>query len=219
MNLIALATLNAYIALELQALQVLVAYQVYIKGYATYKPLYKKLCIAVMVYHVSFFRLYLTDLECFDTVQCIDLELPLASVFVQSYCVVHSKFNTYFEYASANLAIKVCKRLGIGYSVICKYCDPSQYGHTWHDDRVFECVVNPSLSILVINALSRFEIVCVEMLLFWFKFLFDPNSTDYKKADLLDETIFNHKYDRYPLLFGHKHNSDIFTKSIFALTA
>lgn len=79
--------------------------------------------------------------------------------------------------------------------------------------------VNPSLSMLVVQCLARFEIVCIEMLLFWFCQSYDPNSKVYKDASLLDETIFYHKYERYPVLYGHRHNSNIFTKGMFALTA
>ena len=78
--------------------------------------------------------------------------------------------------------------------------------------------IKPSFSMLVLQYLTRFEIVCIEMLLFWFCQNYDPNSKVYKDASLLDETIFYHKYERYPVLYGHRHNSGIFTLSIFALT-
>lgn len=88
-----------------------------------------------------------------------------------------------------------------------------------YDDPMFDSLkIKPSFSMLVLQYLTRFEIVCIEMLLFWFCQNYDPNSKVYKDASLLDETIFYHKYERYPVLYGHRHNSGIFTLSIFALT-
>lgn len=85
MNLIALATLNAYIALELQALQVLTAYQIRVRGYNTYTALAHKINRSLVGCTVIYFRLFLTDLECFADVQQIDLELPIMSEIISAY--------------------------------------------------------------------------------------------------------------------------------------
>lgn len=289
MNVLALYTLNAYIYLELQALQVLTAYQIQVKGFNSYCPLAHKINRALYGCKVAYFRLYLTDLECFETVQSIDLELPQANPFVLAYCVIHNETPYFQEFAHKKQAIQHCDSKGLGYEVLCKYasCDCN---NTWFDDIVYHAsitvymtldnmiqVVNtisikhstdwndatmlgnlisdiqqgylstnhkpdklykvtvqtkiaywystdkpvsvsPSLSMLVLQYLARFEIVCIEMLLFWFCQNYDPNSKVYKDASLLDETIFYHKYERYPLLYGHRHNSEIFTKGMFALT-
>lgn len=93
MNLITLATLNAYITLEIQALQVLVAYQIQVKGYNTYTALAHKINRALIGCTVTHFRLYLTDLECFADVQQIDLELPyISNTFA---CVVTIPYSPY----------------------------------------------------------------------------------------------------------------------------
>ena len=93
MNLIALATLNAYITLEIQALQVLTAYQIQVKGYNTYVSLAHKINRALSGCTVNYFRLYLTDLECFTEVQQINLELPvIKNTFA---CVVSIPYSSY----------------------------------------------------------------------------------------------------------------------------
>ena len=93
MNLIALATLNAYIYLELQALQVLTAYQIRVKGFNSYVSLAHKINRALLGCTINYFHLYLTDLECFDTVQQITLELPIISKTFA--CVITIPYSPY----------------------------------------------------------------------------------------------------------------------------
>lgn len=93
MNLIVLETLTAYITLEIQALQVLVAYQIQVKGYNTYTALAHKINRALLNCKVVYFRLFLTDLECFADVQSINLELPIISKTFA--CVVTIPYSPY----------------------------------------------------------------------------------------------------------------------------
>lgn len=190
MNLLALETLTAYINLEIQALQVLVAYQIQVKGYNTYFPLAHKINRALIGCTVVYFRLYLTDLECFADVQTIDLELPCARVFVLAYCVVHNETNYFQEFAHKQQAIQHCDSKGLGYKVLCKYasCDCN---NTWFDDIVYHASVTVYMTLgNMLNVVSSLPI---------------RYSTDWHDATMLDNLIsdiqegylsINHKPDK-----------------------
>ena len=271
MNLIALATLNVYITLEFRALQILCSYKSRVLGFKSY-DLYiekiDKLYKPYMVYKCSFsqFDHFLTNLECFDDVQTIDLELPVMSEIVSSYCVVHVQNNTLIECASFERAIAVCDSMGLGYYVICKYWLDGQYVYDnqvyrtsqevymslenmykalhmftmddldWYTltnlisditegylsyshkpDKLYKVkvyikavsfystdkpviIVKPSFSMMVLNYLTRFEILCIKALMFYaqmFNWFYDYqimnfNSIiyDYDKTELRLTPIF-----------------------------
>ena len=59
MNLLVLETLNAYIYLEIQALQVLTAYQIQIKGFNSYVSLAHRINRALCDCKVSYFNAFI----------------------------------------------------------------------------------------------------------------------------------------------------------------
>ena len=289
MNLIALETLTAYITLEIQALQFMTNYKIYIQGFNSYVSLAHKINRALSGCKISYFFFLLQDLECFDTVQSIDLELPQANPFVLAYCVIHNETPYFQEFAHKKQAIQHCDSKGLGYKVLCKYasCDCN---NTWFDDIVYHAsitvymtldnmiqvvntisikhstdwndatmlgnlisdiqqgylstnhkpdklykvivqtkfaywystdkpaIVSPFLSMLVLSVLARLEITCISMLVFWFKQCLERNTSDYLHARGLELDIMDHTICNYPLLYGFKQNSKVYTLDCFALT-
>lgn len=179
MNLLALITLNAYINLELQALQVLCSYKSRVLGFKSYDLYIKKidkLYKPYMVYNCSLsqFDHFLNNLECFDTVQCIDLELPCVRVFVLAYCVIHNETPYFQEFAHKQQAIQHCDSKGLGYKVLCKYasCDCN---NTWFDDIVHHASVTVYMTLdNMLNVVSSLPI---------------RHSTDWSDATMLDNLI------------------------------